>query len=184
MTRAKQLVDQSGTRGDKVVVIGTSDSTTRSVDLYFVSLLQQLGYKASLKTLSNNVEYPYVEDSKNKPQLDFTYWSPDYSAAADFLNVEVGCAGFHPDSTASPNLSEFCDPRIQRMTAQALKTQQTDVAAANVQWAAIDKAVTAQAAQDTLYTANRLDFVSSRVGHFVWSPAVTSNFLIDQAWVK
>jgi peptide/nickel transport system substrate-binding protein len=184
MAKAKQLIAASGTKGQKVVVVGTSDETTKSIDLYFVSLLQQLGYKASLKTLSSTVEYPYIEDSKNKPQLSFSYWSPDYSAAADFLNVEIGCAGFHAASTASPNLSEFCDPAIQRMTAKALTTQQTNPTAANAQWAQIDKAVTAQAPQITLYTANRLDFVSSRVGNFQWTPAVTSNFLIDQAWVK
>jgi peptide/nickel transport system substrate-binding protein len=184
LTRAKQLVAASGTAGEKVVVVGTADETTKAIDLYYVSLLQQLGYKASVKTLTSSVEYSYVQDSRNKPQLSYSYWAPDYPAASDFLTIEIGCAGFNPASTASPNLSEFCDPAIQRQTQQALTEQQTNVTAANTQWAQIDREVTAQAPQVTLYTANRLDFVSARVGNFVWNPAVTSNFLIDQAWVK
>ena len=184
LSRAKQLIAQSGTSGEKVVVIGSPDQTTKAIDLYFVSLLQQLGYKASLKTLSASVEYSYVQDSKNKAQMDFSYWSPDYPAASDFLNLEIGCAGYNPGSTSSPNLSEFCNPSIEATTKRALTQQQTNLSAANVLWSQLDKAVTAQAPQVTLYTAKRLDFVSSRVGNFTWSPAVTSNFLIDQAWVK
>lgn len=184
LAKAKQLIDASGTKGQKVVVVGTPDETTKGIDLYFVSLLQQLGYDASLKTLSASVEYSYVQDSRNKVQLSYSYWSPDYTAPADFLSLQIGCAGYHAGSTASPNLSKFCDPAIQAKTEQAQITQQTDVAAANTQWAAIDKAVTAQAPQVSLFISNRLDFLSARVGNYQFSPAVTANFLIDQAWVQ
>ena len=36
----------------------------------------------------------------------------------------------------------------------------------------------------TLFIANRLDFVSKRLGNFQFNPSVTGNFMIDQAWVK
>ena len=120
-------------------MVGTSDDTTKNIDLYFVSLLKQLGYDASLKTLSASVEYSYVEDSRNKAQISYTYWSPDYTSASNFLNVVVGCNGFHEASAASPNLSEYCDPSVQTKVDQALATQQADVSSANTQWAAIDK---------------------------------------------
>lgn len=184
LTKAKSLVASSGTAGQKVTIVGTTDSTTKSIDLYFVSLLKQLGYDANLKTLASSVEYSYVQDSRNKVQMAYSYWSPDYTAADDFLNVEIGCNGFNAASTASPNLSEFCDPAIQSMTGKAEATQATDADAANAQWAAIDKAVTAAAPQVTLFDSNRLDFVSARVGNYQFSPAVTTNFLIDQAWVQ
>ena len=184
LAKAQQLVDGSGTKGQKVVVVGTPDDSTKNIDLYFVSLLKKLGYNASLKTLASTVEYGYVQDSRNKAQISYSYWSPDYTAAADFLSLQVGCAGFHAASSASPNLSEFCDPAIQRQTERAETTQQTDVAAANTQWAAIDKAVTAQAPQVSLFTPNHLAFVSKRLGNYQFSPAVTANFLIDQAWVQ
>jgi len=184
LAKAQELIDKSGTKGQKVVVVGTPDETTKGIDLYFVSLLNKLGYDASLKTLAASVEYSYVQDSRNKVQLSYSYWSPDYTAASNFLNVQVGCAGFHEGSTASPNLSAFCDPAIQAKTAQALVTQQTDRKAAEAQWAEVDKLTTAEAPQVSLFTSNRLDFVSARVGNYQFSPAVTANFLIDQAWVQ
>jgi len=59
-----------------------------------------------------------------------------------------------------------------------------DPAAANGMWAQVDSDVTDKAPQVSLFTSNRLDFVSTRVGNYQFSPAVTGNFLIDQAWVK
>jgi peptide/nickel transport system substrate-binding protein len=184
LAKAKQLVAASHTAGEKVAVITTPDDTTKNISLYFVSLLDQLGYKASLKTLSAAVEYPYVQNSSNKPQISLTYWSPDYNAASDFLSVSVGCAGFVAGSTASPNLSEFCDPTIQKMTAHALKVQTTDAQAADPLWAAIDKATTDQAPEVPLFVASKLDFVSKTLGNYQFNPSVTGRFMIDQAWVK
>ncbi len=184
MARAEQLMAASGTKGEKVTIVGSPTFPAPVIDGYFLSLLDKLGYHATLKTFSNSVEYPYVQNSKNHVQIDETYWDPDFTAASDFLATEIGCAGFHPDSTASPNLSYFCNPAIQAKTEQALKVQETDVPAANKLWAAIDRDVTAQAPQVSLYVGKVLDFVSKRVGHFEYSEATTGGFLMDQAWVK
>jgi peptide/nickel transport system substrate-binding protein len=184
LAKARQLVAASGTKGDPVSIISDPDDTTKNISLYFVSLLDKLGYHASLKTLSSSVEYPYVQNSSNKPQIDLSYWSPDYNAPSDFLNVSIGCAGYHPNSNSSPNLSEFCDPAIQKMTAHALKVQTTDPQAADSLWAKIDQATTDQAPEVPLFVANKLDLVSKRLGNYQFSPAVNGRFLIDQAWVK
>jgi peptide/nickel transport system substrate-binding protein len=184
LAKARRLVAESHTKGQSVTVISTPDDTTKNISLYFVSLLNKLGYRASLKTLATSVEYPYVQNSSNKPQISESYWSPDYNAASDFLDVSVGCDGFHPDSNSSPNLSEFCDPAIQRMTEHALRVQTTDPRAADPLWAAIDRATTDQAPEVPLFVANKLDLVSSRVGNYQFNPSVTGRFLIDQAWVK
>ena len=184
MAKAQQLVDQSGTKGQKVTVISTPDETSKAINLYFVSLLNKLGYKAGLKTLNSSVQYSYVQDSRNKAQLSFSYWYPDYTSASNFMTTVVGCDGFRPASTSSPNLSEFCDKGIQAKTEQALKLAQTDQDAANELWAEVDRETTDQAPLVTLFIANRLDFVSKRLGNFQFNPSVTGNFMINQAWVK
>jgi len=184
MAKAQQLVDASGTKGQKVTIISTPDETTKAINLYFVSLLNKLGYKAGIKTLNSSVQYSFVQDSRNKAQLSFSYWYPDYTSASNFLTTVVGCDGFRPASTSSPNLSEFCDPAIQKKTERALKLAQTDQDAANELWAEIDKETTDQAPLVTLFIANRLDFVSKRLGNFQFNPSVTGNFMINQAWVK
>ena len=126
MAKAKQLVEQSGTKGQKVTIIGTPDETSKSINLYFVSLLRDLGYDAGIKTLNESVQYSYVQDSRNKAQISYSYWYPDFTSASNFMTTVVGCAGFRPASTSSPNLSEFCDQKIQDKTDQALKLAQTD----------------------------------------------------------
>jgi peptide/nickel transport system substrate-binding protein len=184
LDKAKALVAQSGTAGQTVQIIGTPDKASQDIDQYFVSVLNDLGYKASVKTLAADIAYGYVQDSKNKAQMYYSYWSPDYTSASNFLNVAVGCSGFSAGSSASPNLAEFCDPAIEAKTKQALKVQQDDVGAANQLWAGIDRDTTAAAPWVSLYTASRLDFVSARVGNFRFNPSVTGLFMIDQAWVQ
>ncbi len=184
MAKAQQLVDESGTKGQKVTIILTPDSQTKAIGAYYVSLLNQLGYKADTKILTSAVEYPFVQDSRNKAQISFSYWRPDYAAPSNFLEVAFGCSGYHAGSTASPNLAGFCDPAIEAKIKVALKTQLTDVDAANKEWAAIDKLVTDAAPLIPLFVQNRLDFVSKRVGNFQASPSVVGDFMIDQAWVK
>jgi peptide/nickel transport system substrate-binding protein len=184
MAKAKQLVDASGTKGQKVTIISTNDETTKDIDLYFVSLLRQLGYDAGIKSLNGGVQYAYVQDSSNKAQMSYSYWFPDYPAGSNFFNTVLGCNGFVPNSSSSPNLSGFCEPAIQAKTEAAMKLQSTDPEAANQQWAAVDKATTDAAPWISLFVGNRLDFVSSRVGNYKFNPASTGGFMIQQAWVK
>ena len=74
LAKAKQLVDASGTKGQKVTIITTNDETTKAIDLYFVSLLRELGYDAGIKSLNGGVQYAYVQDSSNKAQMSYSYW--------------------------------------------------------------------------------------------------------------
>ena len=60
----------------------------------------------------------------------------------------------------------------------------TDRDAANQMWAEIDKETTDAAPWVSLFVANRLDFVSKRVGNYKFNPASTGGFMIQQAWVK
>jgi peptide/nickel transport system substrate-binding protein len=185
LAKAKQLIAESGTKGQKIAVTCTPDEASKSVCLYFVSLFKQLGYDSSIKVLSAAVEYPYVQDSSNKAQISFSYWYPDYPSGADFFDVVVGCHGYHPNSTASANLSEFCDPHVQAMTARAIQTSVTNRDAANQQWAAVDKATTDQAPWISLFLPRHIDFTSSRVGNYIFDPNVlVGGMLLDQVWVK
>ncbi|MSO96054.1 MAG: ABC transporter substrate-binding protein [Thermoleophilia bacterium] len=184
LAKAKKLIAASGTKGMKVVVIGTPDESTTSFDLYFIDLLKSLGYDASRKTLQSSVEYPYVQDSANKAQISRSYWYPDYPAPADFLDIVVGCSGYHPNSTANPNLSMFCDPAIDAKTRAALAKQITDPAAAVPLWTEIDRLTTDAAPWVPLFVASRLDFVSPRIGNFQYNPSVVGGFMIESAWVQ
>jgi peptide/nickel transport system substrate-binding protein len=170
MAKAKQLINASGTKGASVKVNTDSLDTDKALGLYFVGLLRQLGYKATLQVLSSNIQYPYVQNSKNHVQFAFSDWYQDYPAASDFLDILLGCGSIHPNSNSSPNIAQFCDKSIQAKMDQASNTGITDPAAANKIWAQVDKEVTDQAPWVSMYNPKYIDFVSSRVKGYQFSP--------------
>jgi peptide/nickel transport system substrate-binding protein len=182
LVKAKQLVAASGTKGASVKVTVDTTDAARSLGNYFVSLLNQLGYKATLQALSPDIQYPYCQNSKNKVQFCWSSWYQDYPAASDFLNILLGCGSYIPNSNASPNISEFCDKGIQAQMDQALQQGITDASGANDKWKAIDKAVTDQAPWVTLFNPKYIDFLSKRVKGYQFSPQWY--FLLGQASVK
>jgi peptide/nickel transport system substrate-binding protein len=182
LAKAKQLINASGTKGTAVKVNTDTTDTDKALGLYFVGLLNKLGYKATLQALSSDIQYPYVQNSKNHVQFAFSDWFQDYPAASDFLNILLGCGSIHPNSNSSPNIAQFCDKKIQAKMDQAGKTGITDPVAANKQWAQVDKEVTDQAPWVSMYNPKYIDFLSSRVKGYQFSPQWY--FLIDQASVK
>ena len=129
VAKAKQLVKESGTTGAKVVVIspddeveqGRSASTSQSV-------LNQIGYKATVKPISGNIPFTYIQNTKNKVQINVQQWYQDYPAASDFLNVLFGCESFHPGSDSSINIAGFCDKPINAQMHKALKLEHDELA--------------------------------------------------------
>ena len=182
LAKAKQLIEQSGTKGANVKVTTTTTPSEKSYGLYFVGLLNSLGYKASLQALSSDIQYPYIQNTKNHVQFSFSDWYQDYPAASDFLNILLGCDSFHPNSNSSPNIAGFCSKPIQSKMDQAATTGITNPSAANTTWAEVDRDVTDQAPWVSMFNPKYIDFLSSRVKGYQFSPQWY--FLLDQASVE
>jgi len=181
MAKAQQLINASGTKGAAVKVNTTTNTVDRDLGLYFVGLLNKLGYKATLQALSPDIQYPYAQNSSNKPQFAFSSWYQDYPAASDFLNILLGCGSFHPNSNSSPNIAEFCNKGIQAKMDQAGQMGITDPTGANNLWATVDKEVTDQAPWVSMFNPKYIDVLSDRVTGYQFSPQWY--FLLDQASV-
>ncbi len=182
MAKAQQLINASGTKGAAVKVNTTTNTVDRDLGLYFVGLLNKLGYKASLQALSPDIQYPYAQNSSNKPQFAFSSWYQDYPAASDFLNILLGCGSFHPNSNSSPNIAEFCNKGIQSKMDQAGKMGITDPSGANNLWATVDKETVDQAPWVAMFNPKYIDVLSNRVSGYQFSPQWY--FLLDQASVE
>ena len=182
MAKAQQLVKESGTAGMRVKVNSDTTDVHKSVGEYFVGLLNKLGYKATPQFLSADIQYPYVQNSKNKVQIGWSDWFADYPAASDFLEILLGCDSFHPNSNSSPNIAQFCDKTVQGQMDKASSTALEDPNAANQLWAGVDKATTDRAPWVSLVNTKMLDFTSARVKGFQFSPQWY--FLLAQASVK
>lgn len=182
IAKAKQLVQQSGTAGQQVAVVTSNDDVNKSIGEYIQSVLNQIGYKASLKPLSPNIQFTYIQNTKNKVQISLSQWYQDYPAASDFLNVLLSCAAFHPGSDSSINISGFCDKKINAEMQTALKTEQTSMTKANAMWGKIDEQLMTAAPMAPLFTPKLIDFLSKRVGNYQFSKQFY--MLVDQLWVK
>jgi peptide/nickel transport system substrate-binding protein len=182
LARARQLVAESGTAGQKVTIIVSDSTAAQSLGTYLQSVLNSIGYDASVKSISGNIQFTYIQNTNNKVQISVSLWNQDYPAPSDFLNVLFGCDSFHPGSDASINIAGFCDKAIDAKMKHAQATGVTDPVAANREWAAIDKLVTDQAPAAVLFTPKNVDFVSKRVKHFVFSPQYY--WLHTASWIQ
>jgi peptide/nickel transport system substrate-binding protein len=181
MKKALQLAKASGTQGQKVAVVVQNTAVDKAVGTYMQSLLNKLGWKASLKVLSSNIQFTYIQNTKNHVQISVSQWYQDYPGAADFLNVLFGCGSFHPGSDTSINIAGFCDRKIQKQMDKAIGLTAVDPTAGNKLWAKIDREVTDASPAAVLFNPKNVDFVSKRVGNFVFSDQYY--FVVDQAWV-
>ena len=182
LEKAKQLVQESGTAGQKVTVLSEDTGTKKNVGEYVTNVLRDIGYDAQLKAISNNLEFTYIQNTSNKVQISITDWYQDYPAPSDFLNVLFSCANFHEGSDSSINIAGFCDQKIEDQMKAALVLSITDPKGAEASWAAVDKAITDQAPVAPLFQPKRADLISQRVGNYVWSDQI--HMLFNQAWVK
>jgi peptide/nickel transport system substrate-binding protein len=184
LAKAKALVKASGTLGDKVVVNSTNDQVGTALAQQLVSDLDSIGYKATSTLMTAGVQYPYIQNSANSANWNAAYsaWYQDYPAAADFLNVLLGCTTIHPNSDASPNIAAYCSPSTQAQINTAESEEASDPSAAAKLWTTIDHEDTNAAPWVNMYNPKQIDFLSKNVHGYKWNPQWY--ILIDQLWLS
>jgi peptide/nickel transport system substrate-binding protein len=171
MKEAQRIVDRSGTAGMEVVLEYIRDLPPQGLLDYLVELLDDLGYRGSVRPLSLR----HFLSPGNAFQMALSGWSMDYPAASNFINL-LRC-----DASTTPS-GGFCSPRIDEMIDRATQMQLEDPTAAGALWAEIDRAIVDQA--PNLWEVNPIavEFVSERVGNYQWSPQWFE--LLNQLWVR
>ncbi len=183
LKKAKALVKASGTFGDKVAVVAQNDSVDEAEGEYVQGVLNSIGYKATLKPLSQNIQFSYIQNTNNKVQISVTQWFQDYPAASDFLKVLLSCSNFHKATDNSINIAGLCVPSIDKMMAKAETMELTNQTAANKLWGQIDTLIMkTQAPWVPLFNPKLVDFIGKRVGNYQFS--LEFYMYVDQLWVK
>ncbi len=182
LAKAKRLVQESGTAGQKVTLISSDKVQEKSVGEYLTSVLRSIGYDAQAKAISSNIQFTYIQNTNNKVQASLTDWYQDYPAPSDFLYVLFGCDSFHPASDSSINIAGWCDKSVDAEMKKALATAVTTPKAADAMWAKADRDITDAVPAVSLFQPKFVDIISKRVGNYEWSDQV--HMLFSQAWVK
>jgi ABC-type transport system substrate-binding protein/DNA-binding SARP family transcriptional activator/streptogramin lyase len=183
MPKARRLVASSGTKGMKVTVWnapGPTGSITETKDA--VTVLRQLGYRASLRLLPGSTYFTYANNSSNHAQVIDGGWNADYPSADDFFG-KLTCGYFVPrDGLDTTDASEYCNPAFDQQVAHAATLQATYSVAADAAWARLDREVTNLALWVPTVTPNEIDLISRRVHNYEYNPLWGT--LIDQIWVR
>ena len=182
LEKAKALVKESGTLGQKVGIVVSDDDVNKQMGEYIQSVLNQIGYKATLKPISSNIQFTYIQNTNNKVQISLSQWYQDFPAAMDFLYILLGCESFTPGSDSSINMSGYCNKDLNKRMIAAMELAVTDEAAANKEFGAIDKAIMDEAPVAVAFTPKQVDFLSKRVKNYNFSKQFY--MLVSQLQVK
>jgi peptide/nickel transport system substrate-binding protein len=136
VAKAKSLVQSAGLAGTPVTVWTNTKDPRPAIADYLRSLLDQIGFKASTKTLNQTVYFSTIGNPKTKAQIGFTDWFQDYPHPGDFfgnlLTTEAA------KSTPSFNQGFVSDPHVDSQVSTLDAQPATSVAS---QWSALDKYV-------------------------------------------
>jgi peptide/nickel transport system substrate-binding protein len=183
LTRAKQLIAASHTKGMRITVWWARPLNSAYAP-YIVSLLDRLGYRANLRWFTGISEYfSAVGDSRRRAQIGIAGWIADYPAASDFIDLNFSCHAFAP-STPNSDPTEFCDKTIDRRIKHALALDSSDPGAANLLWSRIDHQIVDNAPIVPLANGSWDFVVSKRVGNFQVQAAANAYPLLEQFWVR
>ncbi|QLL25279.1 ABC transporter substrate-binding protein [Actinobacteria bacterium IMCC26103] len=166
---AKKLVEESGTKGQKVGIVVSDDEVNKQMGEYIQSVLTEIGYKATLKPISGNIQFTYIQNTNNKVQISLSQWYQDYPAASDFLYILLSCGSFTPGSDSSINMAGYCNKGLDAKMQKAMTLGLTDAAAANKMWGDIDKEVMADAPVAVAFTPKQVDFISKGTKNYHFS---------------
>jgi YVTN family beta-propeller protein len=179
LAAARKLVTASGPTGMRVTVWTDTLPFDPQIGAFTVSVLRELGYRATLHTASHAAVVQATNNSRRRIQATGSVWYADYPSASDFLDLFFRCSAFRlNDPAATRNGSFFCDPAADRLMNIADGEQATSPQQAAATWAKADQAVTYAAPWVILANLNNVDFLSARVTNYQYNPFL--GVLLDQ----
>jgi peptide/nickel transport system substrate-binding protein len=160
---AKKLVQQSGMAGQAVTVWAENRQPRLEWAQNLAATLNQIGFKASLKTIADAEYFTTIETLKNHPQAGFADWQQDFPNPTDFYQNLVDGNAILPEGNS--NYEEVNDPKIQAQLKKLYAVPASQLSSVASQWQALDQYVAKQAFLAVYgylatpeFTSNRIDF--------------------------
>jgi YVTN family beta-propeller protein len=174
LARARQLISESGTRGERIDVWGESDNPyiPPAVPAHLAAVLRSLGYHVHLHLAPGAT---ITESMRRHFQLSVDgSWGADYPDPAAYLPQFFSCGGGN-----SPGY--YCNPQLDREMHEAELLELNHPVKATALWATIDHQLTNNAAWVPTVNEREIDLVSKRLHNYEYNPVW--GFLADQAWL-
>ena len=159
---ATKLVKKAGLTGSPVTVWTESRQPFESFVTYLNAQLNAIGFKSTLKAVSNAVYDPTIGSAKVNPQAGWSEWSQDFPNPGDFYFV-FDARSILPENNG--NLDYVDDPHIQSTIIRLDKVQSSDLPSVDPQWVALEKYVASKDYQvnfgfevSPFFLSDRVDF--------------------------
>jgi peptide/nickel transport system substrate-binding protein len=164
LARARRLVSESGTRGDRITVWGSTDDSSHGAAIvpYVVGLLDRLGYRARIHLIRQSAWAAVPRQAYRKIQVSASSLWIDTSPA-NFLKYWFTC-------NAPDDHHWFCNPGFDHAIRRAETLQAEDSPAAATLWARLDRELVDRAAAVPLVNPRQIDLVSAHVTNYQHNP--------------
>ena len=171
ITKARQLVQQSGSKGMSVTVWGNTKDPRPAIVDYYRDLLNRIGFKAKTRILDQQVYYGTIGLRKTRAQTGFTGWYQDFPHPADFFepNLSRKALASSPTFNLQFKSNPIVDQGLEKLTPV------TDPATVASEWAKLDRAVVEDAnvavygnELATSFFSERMDFQNCSGVHVVY----------------
>jgi peptide/nickel transport system substrate-binding protein len=136
LTKAKELVKQSGLTGTPVTVWGGSRAPHKEFVDYYASVLNAIGFKASEKIVADAQYYATVGNVSTGAQTGWLSFSQDFPNPIDFYQL-LDKKSILP--TENHNLSQVDDPHIQSEIASLGPIPSSALSSVVSRWQSLDQ---------------------------------------------
>jgi peptide/nickel transport system substrate-binding protein len=169
LAKAKALVQQAGLVGAPVTVWGQERSPRKQYVEYYTSVLNQIGFKATPKIISDSVYFPTIGNAQTNPQTGFADWIQDFPNPSDFYLL-MDARSIQP--TNNENFSKVDDPHIQSELSKLNAVPATKLSTVAGEWQALDQYVAKKAYVAAFGSEEVPKFFSDRIdfGSAVFHP--------------
>jgi YVTN family beta-propeller protein len=174
LAQARRLVAHSHTRGMAVKVLGANTGYFAAHARLIRKVLDELGYKTTLRLTSIDDYFAYADNPRNRAQIGPVYFVADYPAASNFLQGLFSCE-------ANAFGMGFCDATSDRLMKRAQQLQAAE-RPSDAAWARAERRIVDQAPVVPLTNPNAVYLTSRRVGNYQYSQHL--GVLFDQLWVR
>jgi peptide/nickel transport system substrate-binding protein len=172
--KAKQLVEESGTKGQSVTVWGNPEGPTKKTVEYEADVLNQIGYKAKVKIVPAETYFTTIGNRSVKAQTGWANWFQDYPHPSDFIDILL-----NPDrvvATGNNNYSYNADDKQLATMINELNAEPELTPEVINKWAEVDKYIQEKAywaiygnRKQSTFMSSRMDFANCKGEHSVYT---------------
>jgi peptide/nickel transport system substrate-binding protein len=183
LATARRLARESGTTSTPVTVWHVRGAGDVPVNSYLVRLLRQIGYRATLRSISAGTFEKALLSPQGKVQIGISGFGADIPTVSTYFVPDLSCRSLqHPNPNGALNLSWYCNPHADKLASHAQALQATDPAAARRAWAQLYRLISNQAPVVPFDSQSPTIFVSARVHNYQEQPMYGP--LLDQMYVR